>query len=167
MNCEAPCFETRSFGALLSMRRGYDASAAREEASGGEAEVQHVAVLDDVVLAFESELAGIARARFAIERDVIVVGDCLGAYEALLEIGVDDARRLLRPRASRHGPGASLLGPGGEIGDETEHLVALADQPVEPGLGQPKLGEISVTLRGRKLGKLGLDLGRGDDAARA
>jgi len=32
---------------------------------GGEAEVQHVAILDDVVLAFEPELAGITRAGFA------------------------------------------------------------------------------------------------------
>src|SRR5262245_10625438 len=130
----SPCFETRSFGALLSMRTLNHASAARAPASGREAEVQHVAVLDDVVLAFEPELAGVARARFAVERDVIVVSDRLGADEALLEIGMDDARRRLRPRSLRHGPGARLFRPGGEIGDEAEQLVALADQPVEPGL---------------------------------
>src|SRR5262245_61859523 len=107
-------------------------------ASGREAEVQHVAVLDDVVLAFEPELAGVARAGFAVERDVIVVSDGLGADEAFLEIGVDDTRRRLRPRAARHGPGARLLRPGGEIGNEAEQLVALADHPVEPGLWQPK-----------------------------
>ena len=33
--------------------------------------MQHVAVLDDVVLAFEPELARIARARFAVERDAM------------------------------------------------------------------------------------------------
>src|SRR5262245_51265084 len=103
------CFETRSRGTLLSMRTLNEAPAAREEASGREAEVQHVAVLDDVVLAFEPELAGVARPRFAVERDVIVVSDGLGADEALLEIGMDDARRLLRPRSVRHGPGARLL----------------------------------------------------------
>ena len=61
-----------------------------------EAEVQDVAVLDDVVLAFEPELAGVLRARFAVERDVVVIGDGLGADEALLEIGVDDAGGLRR-----------------------------------------------------------------------
>ena len=73
--------------------------------SVGEAEVQHVAVLNGVVLAFEPELARFARARLALVRDVVVIGDRLGADEALLEIGVDDAgglRRLARPsRPSR------------------------------------------------------------------
>ncbi len=55
-----------------------------------------VAVLHDVVLAFEPHLAGVARAGLAAAGDVIVVGDGLGADEALLEIGVDDAGRLRR-----------------------------------------------------------------------
>src|SRR5262245_33392357 len=110
--------------------------------SGREAEVQHVAVLDDVVLAFEPELAGVARPRFAVERDVIVVSDGLGADEAFLEIGMDDSRRLLRPRSVRHGPRARFLRAGGEIGDEAEQLVALADEPVEPWLRQAEFGEI-------------------------
>ena len=70
-----------------------------QPASGREAEMHDVAVGDDVVLAFEAKLAGIARAGFAAELDVIVIGDGLGADEAALEIGVDDAGRLRRPRA--------------------------------------------------------------------
>ena len=60
-----------------------------------------VAVAHDVILAFEAELAGLARARLALAGDIILVGDRLGADEALLEIGVDDARRLRRARALR------------------------------------------------------------------
>ena len=56
--------------------------------------MQHVAVGDRVVLAFEAELARLARARLAPAGDIIRVGDGLGADEAPLEIGVDDARRL-------------------------------------------------------------------------
>ena len=56
--------------------------------------MQHVAVGDRLVLALQAELAGLPRARFASARDIIVVGDGLGADEALLEIGVDDAGRL-------------------------------------------------------------------------
>jgi hypothetical protein len=49
--------------------------------------------LHDVFLAF-ARLAGFLGAGFALEGDVVVVGDGLGADEALLEIGVDDAGRL-------------------------------------------------------------------------
>ena len=76
--------------------------------SVGEAEMQHVAVLDDVVLAFEAELARFARARLALPGDIVVIGDGLGADEALLEVGVDDAGRLRRlappSRPSRRAP---------------------------------------------------------------
>ena len=61
------------------------------------AEMHHVAVRDDVFLALEPHLAGIARAGLAAERDIVVVGDGLGADEALLEIGVDHAGRLRAP----------------------------------------------------------------------
>ena len=44
-----------------------------------EAEVEDVAVLDDVVLAFQPQLAGIARAGLAVQRHVVVEGNGLGA----------------------------------------------------------------------------------------
>ena len=80
----------------------------RPDPSDVEAEQHHVAVLDDIVLAFGAQLAGVAGARFAAELDEVVVGDGLGADEAALEVGVDLARRLGRPRAPVHGPGARL-----------------------------------------------------------
>ena len=66
-----------------------------------EPEVHHVAVLDDVLLAFEAHLAGFLGGHLAAERDEVVVGDGLGADEALLEVGVDDAGRLRRLGAAR------------------------------------------------------------------
>src|SRR5579863_6988995 len=65
----------------------------------GEAEMQHVAVGDDVILALQPELAGLARPRLAAARDIIVIADGLGANEAFFEIGVDHPRRLRRLRA--------------------------------------------------------------------
>jgi hypothetical protein len=59
-------------------------------------EMHDVAVSDDVLLAFEPELAG-ARAGLAVERDIIGIGDGLGANESLLEIGVDHPSRGWRP----------------------------------------------------------------------
>ena len=66
--------------------------------------------------------------------DVVVVGDRLGADEALLEVGVNDAGRLRRLGAARDGPGARLLRADGEVGDEVQQLVAGADQAVEARL---------------------------------
>ena len=59
-----------------------------------EQEVQHVAVLDDVVLAFGAHLAGFLGALFALVLDEVVEGDGLGADEAAFEVGVDDAGGL-------------------------------------------------------------------------
>ena len=58
--------------------------------------MHHVAVGDLVVLAFQPQLADVARAGLAAARDVILIRDGLGADEAALEIRVDRARGLRR-----------------------------------------------------------------------
>src|SRR5258708_18945219 len=75
----------------------------------GKAEMQHVAVGDDVVLAFQPQLADVARAGFAAALDVIVIRDGLGADEAVLEIRMDHAGGLRGARTLGDGPGARLL----------------------------------------------------------
>src|SRR5689334_8593545 len=104
--------------------------------SSVELEQHDVAVLDDVFLAFVARLAGLLGGDLAAERDEIVISDRLRADEAALEVGVDDARRLRGLVALVHGPGARLLRPGGEIGDQVKQVVAGADQPVETRLVQ-------------------------------
>ena len=52
----------------------------------------------------------------ALEPDVVVEGDDLGADEAALEIGVDHARGLRRRRTGTHRPGAHLFLTGREVG---------------------------------------------------
>ena len=59
-------------------------------------EMHDVAVLHDVVLAFEPQLAGIARAGLAAAGDIVVIGDGFGADEAAFEIAVNDAGGLRR-----------------------------------------------------------------------
>jgi hypothetical protein len=56
-----------------------------------------VAVGDDIFLAFQPQLAGIAGARFAAERDVIGIGDGFGADKPFFKVGVNDAGGLGRP----------------------------------------------------------------------
>src|SRR3569832_2462182 len=59
-----------------------------------EAEVDHVTVLHDVVLAFQPPLAGLFGLLLAAAGDEVVIRDDLGADEAALEIGVDHAGGL-------------------------------------------------------------------------
>src|SRR5436190_22720903 len=124
---------------------------ARAPASHVEPEVEDVAVLDGVVLALEPQLAGIARARLAVQRDIVVVGDGLGADEALLEVGVDHAGRLRRAGLAPYRPGARLLRPDGEEGDEVEQGVAGSQDPREAGFLQPERGEVFALVLERKL----------------
>src|SRR5947209_10715463 len=95
--------------------------------SGIKPEMHHVAVGDGVVLAFQAQLAGVAGARFAAQRYVVVIGDGLGANKTFFEVGVDDAGRRRRLGTAGDRPGARLLRPDREIGDEVEQLVAGAD----------------------------------------
>ena len=73
-----------------------------------EAEVDHVAVLDHVLLALGAQLAGLLGPLLALAGDEVVVGDDLGADEAALEVGVDDPGRL---GGARRAPGWSRRGP--------------------------------------------------------
>src|SRR5262249_7234978 len=132
-----------------------------------EPEVHHVAVGHHVVLALEPQFSRIARARLAAERGILVVADRLGANEAALEIGGDDAGGLRRARAARHRPGARLLGAGGEERDEVEQRVAGADQPVEARFVQPHMLKVLVALVVRQQRDLRLDFRRDRDTARA
>ena len=57
-------------------------------------EMQHIAVGDLILLAFQPQLADVARAGLAAALDVILIRDRLGADEAALEIAVDAPSRL-------------------------------------------------------------------------
>src|SRR5215217_2410894 len=109
-------------------------------------EMHHVAVGDLVVLAFEPQLADVARAGLAAALDVILERDGLGADETTLKIRVDRAGGLRRARAFGHGPGARLLRTGGEERDEMQQPVAGADEAVEARLLQTDLGQEHLAL---------------------
>src|SRR3990167_11031477 len=95
-----------------------------------EQEVQHVAVLDHVLLAFRTHLAGLFRACFTLVLDEVLEGDGLGADEAPLEIGVDDAGGLGGRVTDADGPGAHFLDPGREVGLQAQQLEAGTDEAV-------------------------------------
>src|SRR4051794_12497841 len=70
---------------------------------------EYVAILDDVLLAFEPQLTLVPRARVAAQVYHRLPIDHFGADELLLEIGVDGARRLHRGALHRDGPGAAFV----------------------------------------------------------
>src|ERR1035441_7915013 len=78
------------------------------------ADHQDVAVLDDVFLALQTELALVASAGIAAEIDQRFPVHHFGANELLFEIGVNNAGGLHRSAVHGDGPGAALVVSGGE-----------------------------------------------------
>jgi len=102
--------------------------------SNVKAEVHHIAVFDDVVLAFQAPFAGFLGAGFALVLDEVVVGDHFGADEAFFEVGVDHGGGLRGGGADFDGPGADFLHACGEVGLQVEQRVTGADHAVQARL---------------------------------
>src|SRR5579859_8276487 len=77
--------------------------------SAAVADVQHVSVLHNVVLALEPQLSFGAGVSFRPCFEQRVPVDCFGTNEVLFQIGVNGAGGRLRARAPGHGPGAALV----------------------------------------------------------
>ena len=80
-----------------------------------EQEVHHVAILDDIFLPFPSHLSRFLRALLPFVLEELVVRDYFGADESMLEVGLDDARRLRRGVAYMDRPRADFLRSAGEV----------------------------------------------------
>ena len=94
------------------------------------AEVDDVAVLDDVFLALEPlQVPGLGLFEGAGGVEVVERGD-LGADEALGEVGVDLAGGLDGGGPALEVPAADLGLAGGEERDDADRVVSLADDPV-------------------------------------
>src|SRR4029453_15099998 len=96
-----------------------------------EADVEDVAFPDDVGAALDAEQAFGRGGAPPAGGDPVVVADHLGADEAALQVGVDAAGGFGGGGAPADLPGAGLVLPGGEEGEQVEeppaggeHLVA-------------------------------------------
>src|SRR5260370_42651580 len=96
-----------------------------------------VAVGDDVLLAFQPQLAGIAGAGLAAERDVIGIGNRPGANKTLFEIGMNAAGGGRRPWAAVDGPGPRRLRPDGAVGQRAPEPTPAPAQAREAGFRNP------------------------------
>src|SRR6185503_8611324 len=147
----APPCTNGTCASRIRMRRGIT--------SGCVAEIDDIAVLDDVLLAFETDLAVFAAGLHRAARHQRVVGDHFRADETALDVAVDFARRQLRGGVAGDRPGAALVLADGEEGDVAKQVVARANDTIEPRLGQAEVREEGLRIVGAKLGDFELDLG--------
>src|SRR5262249_50297695 len=103
----------------------------RAAVSDVEADLHHVAVLDDVLLALDPQLADLLGLHPRAELQELVPADDLGADEAPFEVAVDHAGALRRLVAGSEGPGPRLLLTRGEEGPQPEELAGGAQEPRE------------------------------------
>ena len=82
-----------------------------------------VAVLDNIVLAFDAHLAGGADGGLGLVLDKVVVLDHLCADETALEVRMDHAGGAGRLVPGHDGPGAAFVGPGSEEGAQAQEFI--------------------------------------------
>ena len=87
-----------------------------------------VTVLDYVVLAFDTHLAGGADGGFRLVVDKVLILNYFCPDEAALEVRVDDTGGAGRLVPGLDGPGAAFVGPGREEGAEAQQLVCALDE---------------------------------------
>src|SRR5262249_52427220 len=127
-----------------------------------EAEVADLAVADDVILAFETELTARAEVGHrAVGGDEVIVRVHLGADEPARDVRVDGAGGVLRARAAGDRPGADLVLADGEERDQPEQRVAALEKPPQGRLAQAEIREKRRLLIAGKLRDLAFDE-RGD-----
>lgn len=112
-----------------------------------EAKVHDIPVAHDVILSFAAQFAGFSGSLFAVTGHEIIVSDHLGTNKAALEIRMNDAGRARCRGLLRDGPGARLLGTGGEVGFEPKQAIAGAHDAVQARLVKPQIGQELGTFR--------------------
>src|SRR5690606_25074520 len=101
-----------------------------------EAKMDHVAVLDDVVLSLDAKQPLVAQGDLGALAHPLLPGGHLGADEAPLEVRVDHAGGTRRLPALANRPSPRFLRADREVGAQAEERVPRADQPVQTGLLQ-------------------------------
>ena len=130
----------------------------RSEVLYVEAKLHDVSVLDDVVLAFDAKLAGLARFGFGAETDEFVESDGLSRDETAFEIAVNHSRSSWCLVARVNRPGPCFFRTGREIGAKPEEVIHRADKLADPAVGDTEVREKLAGLISRQFGQLALDL---------
>src|SRR4029079_12683168 len=91
-------------------------------------------------------------------RNEILVRRGFGANEAALEVGVDDAGRRGRGVTAVDCPRAHFLFTGGEIGLQSEQVIAGPNEAIEAGGLEPERLQEAGSIRRREPGEPGFAL---------
>ncbi len=128
-----------------------------------ETEVHDVAILNLIILTLNSEFASLTASGLTLESHVVVIFDDLGADEALLKVGMDDACGLGSLVASVESPSADLLRTDSEESAQIENAIGSANKLSHATLFQTEIvKEHLALLISLQLGNLALSLS-GDD----
>ena len=127
-----------------------------------EAEIDHVAVLDHIVLALGPQQTLFLGGGHAAAGHHLVEVDGLRPDEAPLDVGVNLSGGLGGLGALADGPGPALVLAVGQEGDQAQQLIAALDQPVQAGLLHPQVLQehgplVGVVQLGNVLLQLGAD----------
>src|SRR2546425_12737059 len=101
--------------------------------------MHHIALLDDVLLPLEPQPPSLLSPRLPLPGDVVGERNHLSPNKPMLEIRMDNPRRLRGGRPLPHRPGPHLLRPNGEVSQQPKKRVRTANNPIEPRLLQPQL----------------------------
>src|SRR5579862_2028785 len=104
-------------------------------------DMHYVAILHDVVLAFQAQSSFCAGVGFRSGFQQLIPANGLGADEMFLQIGVDRSRGFLRARVGGDLPGAALVLPCGEERNQSQQLVSRANEPHQATFREAVAGE--------------------------
>src|SRR3989441_16890 len=125
--------------------------------SGGVAEIDHFAVVEDVFFSLEPHHPPAARFGQAARRRELLKLDDFGPNEFFLEVAVDFPRSLVRGGARANRPGAALVISHGEERNQSEELIARADHPRDGRFLETVARQELPRLRVAKLGQFRLN----------
>src|SRR4029077_9555381 len=108
-------------------------------------------------LALYAHLPGILRAGLALAGDVVVEADRFACDESALEVAVDRTGRLRRLGAAHDRPGMRLLRTDGEEREQSQQVVAGADDAIEAAVVQTEPFQEFDAIGLRQLRHLRLD----------
>jgi len=132
-----------------------------------EAKLDHIPVLDDILFALQSELAGLAGLGLRAASDQILKRNNLCCNKSTLEIAVDHARRSRGFVTRVDRPCAGFLRSGREVGAKAKEMVGGADEQAHAAVFDAQASQKLPGFFRRQVGEFAFDLRADHDRAAA
>ena len=109
----------------------------REYLLDSEAKMNDVAVLDDIVFALKSELAGLFTFRLTAQNNKVIVSNHLGTDKSALDVAMNLPCSFARDGSLSDRPGADLVFARRKKTDQIQQPVRRPDKPFPPKPDRP------------------------------